>query len=172
MIGFNSWNRQSYTFQKNTKIFCVLDVHSRFYSLKYVEDLFYGKYLSHAVLQYIFYFWISIIHFWISVIISVLALWTTKLGLYWADAQTYLSLCYTDRQVCLVLRCSGSFIYTVNSHISKIDISKYPLISKNIVGRIPYFLHFSSCYSKLVVSQSKFSGTRNLFWGSTKSGWT
>ena len=60
-----------------------------------------------------------------------------SIGLYWADAKTYLSLCYTDRQVCLVLRCSGSFIYTVNSHISKIDISKYPLISKNIVGRIP-----------------------------------
>ena len=126
---------------KTQKIFCVLDVQSRFYSLKYAEDLFYGKvyniYLTHAVLQYIFYFWISIIHFWIFVIISVLALWNTKLGLYWADAQTYLSLCYTNRQFCFVLRCSGSFICMVNSHISNIDISKYPLISKNIVGRIP-----------------------------------
>ena len=45
------------------------------------------------------------------------------------------------------------------------DISNYFLITMNIVWNISYFsLHvsFQTCYLKLVISQSKFSGTRKF----------
>ena len=47
--------------------------------------------------------------------------------------------------------------------ISITDISKYPLISENIVWtNFLFFLHFNSFHLKLLVSQSKFSGTRKF----------
>ena len=47
--------------------------------------------------------------------------------------------------------------------ISNSDISKYPLISKNISEHIPVFLHITTpVISNTRVSQSKFSGTRKF----------
>ena len=46
---------------------------------------------------------------------------------------------------------------------SNTDISKYPLISKNIVQtELQFYLHFNSCYLKLLLSQSKFSAIRKF----------
>ena len=49
-------------------------------------------------------------------------------------------------------------VYTINSRRLKVLFC-----IKEIVGRIScFFLYFNSCYLKLLIPQSKFSGTRKF----------
>ena len=47
--------------------------------------------------------------------------------------------------------------------ISNTGISKYSLLSKNTVYTdFLFYIHFNFCYLKLLISQSKFSGSRKF----------
>ena len=73
---------------------------------------------------------------------------------------------YNDRCVYMV-DCTCAVRNYVQSilDISNFDISRYHPVGKKVVliETFPYFyFHFNSFYLKLLISQSKFSGTRKF----------
>ena len=63
----------------------------------------------------------------------------------------------------LIYVCNRKLSIHSTLDISNTDISKYRLISKNIEWtRFLLLINFNSGYLKLLISQSKFSGTRKF----------
>ena len=69
---------------------------------------------------------------------------------------------------------SGSALFAQTYLSQYLKLLRYPFISKNIIWAHFLFslLYFSSYYLKLLVSNSKCSGTKKFLWNITSFGWT